>query len=126
VKTAFHTALEEADIADFTWHDFRHDYASRLVMAGVSLGAVAELLGHTGLRMVMRYAHLSPGFPSDEVRKLDTFTLGARSTERARKGNVPGSARLPRAKVVKFPRTSGSSGWTGAENNEPKARWSEA
>jgi integrase len=29
VKTAFHTALNEADIADFTWHDFRHDYASR-------------------------------------------------------------------------------------------------
>jgi hypothetical protein len=98
-------------------------------MAGVSLGAVAELLGHTGLRMVMRYAHLSPGFPSDEVRKLDTFTLGARSTERARKGKKGQRTRKrarPRAKVVKFPRTSGSSGWTGAENNEPKARWSEA
>src|SRR5436309_12285487 len=23
VKTAFHTALEDADIVDFTWHDFR-------------------------------------------------------------------------------------------------------
>jgi integrase len=61
VKNAFHTALDEADVKDFTWHDFRHDYASRLVMAGVSLRAVAELLGHKGLRMVMRYAHLAPG-----------------------------------------------------------------
>jgi site-specific recombinase XerD len=77
VKNAFHTALEEAGIKDFTWHDFRHDYASRLVMAGVSLRAVAELLGHKGLRMVMRYAHLSPGFLSDEVKKLDTFSLSA-------------------------------------------------
>src|SRR5262249_32825760 len=67
VKTAFHTALHAADMVDFTWHDFRHDYASRLVMAGVSLRAVAELLGHRGLRMVMRYAHLAPGFLSDEV-----------------------------------------------------------
>ena len=51
----------------------------------VSLRAVAELLGHKGLRMVMRYAHLAPGFLSDEVKKLDTFTLTERSTERARK-----------------------------------------
>ena len=58
VKHAFHTALEEAGIEDFTWHDFRHGYASRLVMAGVSLRAVAELLCHKGLRMVMRYAML--------------------------------------------------------------------
>jgi integrase len=86
VKTAFHTALHDADIVDFTWHDFRHDYASRLVMAGVSLRAVAELLGHKGLRMVMRYAHLSPGFLSEEVKKLDTFSLTTRCVERARKG----------------------------------------
>jgi hypothetical protein len=85
VKNAFHTALEEAGIEDFTWHDFRHDYASRLVMAGVSLRAVAELLGHKVLRMVMRYAHLSAGFLSDEVKKLDTFSLSARSRERATK-----------------------------------------
>jgi len=36
--------------------------------------------------MVMRYAHLAPGYLSDEVRKLDTFRLVERSTERAKKG----------------------------------------
>src|SRR5262249_174111 len=81
VKNAFGTALENAGIRNFTWHDFRHDYASRLVMAGVSLRAVAELLGHKGLRMVMRYAHLAPGYLSDEVRKLDTFRLVERIPE---------------------------------------------
>ncbi len=59
VKNAFHTALETADITNFTWHDLRHTFASWLMMKGASLRPVAELLGHRGLRMVMRYAHLS-------------------------------------------------------------------
>jgi hypothetical protein len=42
------TRRSEASIENSTWHDFRHDYASRLVIAGVSLSAVAELLGHKG------------------------------------------------------------------------------
>ena len=64
VKNAFHTALEAADIKDFTWHDLRHTFASWLIMKGASLRSVAELLGHRGLRMVMRYAHLSPSYLS--------------------------------------------------------------
>jgi hypothetical protein len=83
-------------------------------MAGVSLRAVAELLGHKGLRMVMRYAHLTPGYLSDEVKKLDTFSLPAESTERAKKGQRALERRRAQAKVVKFPKESGSSGWTRA------------
>jgi integrase len=122
VKTAFHTALEEADLTNFTRHDFRHDYASRLVMAGVSLRAVAELLGHKGLRMVMRDAHLSPGFLSEEVKKLDTFRLSAGSTERARKGQRAPERRRRRAKVVEFPKGNGSSGWTRTSNPPVNSR----
>jgi integrase len=48
VKDAFHTAPQEAGIEDFTWHDFRHDYASRLVMAGVSLRACRGVVGPQG------------------------------------------------------------------------------
>jgi site-specific recombinase XerD len=122
VKNAFHTALKDASVVDFTWHDFRHDYASRLVMAGVSLRAVAELLGHKGLRMVMRYAHLAPGFLSDEVKKLDTFTLTDRNTERARKGQRAAEGHRRQAKVVKSPKESGSSGWTRTSNPPVNSR----
>ena len=38
VKNAFHTALETAEIKDFTWHDLRHTFASWLIMKGASLG----------------------------------------------------------------------------------------
>ncbi len=47
-------------------YDLRHTFAW-LMMKGASLRAVAELLGHRGLRMVMRYAHLSPAYLSAEV-----------------------------------------------------------
>jgi len=65
-------------------------------MKGASLRSVAELLGHRGLRMVMRYAHLSPAYLSAEVRLLDPPApappLGPPTEKRATKGNVPRSA----------------------------------
>jgi len=86
VKNAFHTALEIAEIKDFTWHDLRHTFASWLITKGASLRAVAELLGNRGLRMVMRYAHLSPA--SSEVGLLDA-PPAPQTDKRAKKGNVP-------------------------------------
>jgi len=62
--------LEAAGIEDFHWHDLRHTFASRLVMAGVDLRTVAQLLGHRTLQMVMRYAHLSQSHELAAVERL--------------------------------------------------------
>jgi len=56
----FHDALDRTGITDFVPHDCRHTFASLLVQKGASLRAVADLLGHTSLTMVMRYSHLAP------------------------------------------------------------------
>lgn len=69
----FEDAIEEAKIEDFTWHDLRHTFASRLVMAGVDLRTVADLLGHKHIQMTIRYAHLAPEHRADAVRRLSTF-----------------------------------------------------
>lgn len=66
----FKDAVTRAAIHEYTWHCNRHTFASRLVMAGVSLRTVGELLGHRTAQMVMRYSHLAPEHTQDAVDRL--------------------------------------------------------
>jgi integrase len=70
IKTAWLPVVKAANIAPFRFHDLRHTFASRLVMAGVDLNTVRELLGHADIGMVLRYAHLAPEHKAAAVEKL--------------------------------------------------------
>jgi integrase len=70
IQWAWCEALRKAGIHDFRFHDLRHTFASRLVMAGVDLVTVKELLGHKSINMTMRYSHLSQDHKKKAVRLL--------------------------------------------------------
>jgi integrase len=70
VKKSWSTVLKDAGIENFRWHDMRHDFASQLVMKGVNLNTVRELLGHSDMKMTMRYAHLAPSVKRQALELL--------------------------------------------------------
>ena len=75
--------MRAAGISNYKWHDNRHTYASRLRQTGTPLGNIAELLGHKGLAMSKRYAHLSISNLREAVSRIETPTATTTATEPA-------------------------------------------
>ena len=77
VNRVFLPALAHAGITGFHWHDLRHTFASRLVMAGVDLRTVQELMGHQSYELTLRYSHLAPAHTLEAVQRLCRVDGGA-------------------------------------------------
>lgn len=76
IRTPWETALKNAEIIDFRFHDLRHSAASYLAMSGATPAEIAEVLGHKTLQMVKRYAHLSEAHIAKVVARMNEKIFG--------------------------------------------------
>lgn len=70
IKHSWERLRENAGIPDFRFHDLRHTFASKLVMASADLYTVKELMGHSTIQMTERYAHLAPEHRASAVERI--------------------------------------------------------
>jgi integrase len=57
IKKAFRSAVREAGMEDFRFHDLRHTFGTRAVDSGAPLTGIRDALGHASLETTNRYAH---------------------------------------------------------------------
>ncbi len=62
----WYTALKDAKISNFRFHDLRHTSATRVVRSSGNLKAAQKLLGHTDIGTTARYAHVM----DDDLRTI--------------------------------------------------------
>ena len=72
IKHAFEGALKRSGISRCRFHDLRHTFATRLVIAGVDLPTVMQLMGHASISTTMKYAHPAPPHKREAVARLDS------------------------------------------------------
>ena len=73
IKKSFDKVRKIAEIKDFRFHDLRHTFATRMVVAGVDFLTLMELLGHKNVKTTMRYAHVIPGKKMEAIMKLANY-----------------------------------------------------
>ncbi len=70
IRKHFETACEEAQLRNFTFHDLRRTFGSRLALAGVDLNRIKELLGHASVKTTEIYLHADSKDIQDAVEVL--------------------------------------------------------
>ncbi|MFL6688885.1 MAG: tyrosine-type recombinase/integrase, partial [Alphaproteobacteria bacterium] len=74
VKSAWKFIRKNAGVTDFRFHDFRHDYGTKLLRHTGNLKLVSRAMNHADLKTTSRYAHVLDG---DIAAALESFHASA-------------------------------------------------
>jgi integrase len=86
-----------AEVKRFGWHVFRHTYATRMAAAGTPIHVLQRLLGHTTIKMTMRYVHV------DAMTLANTVDIVSRALPIPERNGTPAGTGHPPL-VVSEPR----------------------
>jgi integrase len=87
VKKPMRRSCKKAGIRRLGFHQLRHSFATRLLVAGVSMKIVAQLLGHSSVRMLEKhYGHLQDEHLQRVIAGLPRVGLNQAAT--VKRGNV--------------------------------------
>jgi len=77
VRNEWEAGRARAGYPTLRWHDMRHVFAVTAARAGVPLGDLRLMLGHSSLVMVLRYAGHAPANSQDLARdRMEAFLKG--------------------------------------------------
>jgi len=71
LRKPLNRAARKAGVRRLRPHDLRHTFASHFVMGGGNILSLQKILGHSDIKMTMRYAHLAPDFLRGEIGLVD-------------------------------------------------------
>lgn len=81
VYRRFQRAQSKAGIENkIRFHDLRHSFASNFMMNGGNVFDLQKLLGHTDIKMTMRYAHFTPNHLQSSLKFMNMVTESETTT----------------------------------------------
>lgn len=78
VNAAHTGALRRCKLPYFRLYDLRHTFATRFIESGGDLRTLAEILGHSDLRMLMVYSHPTDPHKRSAITKFEDFNMKQR------------------------------------------------
>jgi integrase len=78
VKGAWQRLRDKAGVSDFRFHDFRHDFGSKLLRKTGNIKLVQKALNHRNIQSTIRYAHV---LDEDVAAAVEEVAAETRRTE---------------------------------------------
>jgi integrase len=69
-KSAWQAIRRNAGLKDFRFHDFRHDFGTKLLRDSKNLKLVRQALNHADIKSTLRYAHVLGGEIADAIDRV--------------------------------------------------------